>query len=160
MKTALYPGSFDPITNGHLDVLHRATHIFDKVVIAVARNAEKNPMFTVDERLRLINENVGDADKVEVMSFDGLLVDHARTVGASVLVRGLRAISDFEYEFQMAQMNRHLDDAIETIFLMPNQEYFYTSSRLVKQVAHFADRVGAFVPPNVATAIKEKFGRA
>ena len=157
MKTAIYPGSFDPITNGHLDVIGRARNIFDKVIIAVANNPVKKPLFTNSERVGLIKENVNDLPGTEVMAFDGLIVDLAKQLDAVALIRGLRAISDFEHEFQMAQMNRHLDDMIETIFLMPNERYFFTSSSLVKQVFRFTDREKHLVPVNVQAALSKKF---
>ena len=157
MKTAIYPGSFDPITNGHLDVIGRARNIFDKVIIAVANNPLKKPLFTNSERIQLIQENIKDRSEVEVMLFDGLIVDLAKQLDAVALIRGLRAISDFEHEFQMAQMNRHLDDTIETIFLMPSERYFFTSSSLVKQVFRFTDREKRLVPANVRAALSEKF---
>ncbi|GHC08232.1 pantetheine-phosphate adenylyltransferase [Cerasicoccus arenae] len=158
MRRAIYPGTFDPITYGHLDVLERATHLFDEVVVAVAPNDAKNPIFTQSERLALVKEMIVGMEAVSVQLLEGLTVDFARQLGAVALVRGLRAISDFEYEFQMAQMNRHLADDIETIFLMPNQEYFYTSSNIVKAVANFdVVRVANFVPPRVLEALREKF---
>jgi len=158
MKTAIYPGSFDPITNGHLDVIDRGCRIFDKIVVAVARNAAKSPLFSPEERVELIQDNVKYSDKIEVMAFDGLIVDLAEQLGAVALIRGLRAVSDFEHEFQMAQMNRHLDDRIETIFLMPNERYFFTSSKLVKQVFKFTDRERNLIPANVHAALSAKFG--
>ncbi|MEO0510508.1 MAG: pantetheine-phosphate adenylyltransferase [Verrucomicrobiota bacterium] len=160
MKIGIYPGSFDPITNGHLDVINRARRIFDKVVIAVARNAAKQPLFDADVRVRLIEENLADRPNVSVIAFDGLIVDLARELNAVALIRGLRAVSDFEHEFQMAQMNRHLDENIETIFLMPNERYFFTSSNLVKQVFKFTDREKNLIPENVHTALSEKFGHS
>ncbi len=156
MKTALYPGTFDPITYGHLDVLHRASVLFEKVIVAVAENDPKQPLFDIEERIALIRTNI-DPDHFEVRRLNGLVVDFAREVGANALIRGLRAISDFEYEFQMAQMNRNLDESIETIFLMPNEKYFYTSSNLIKQVARYTDRDTELVPPNVQEALKRKF---
>lgn len=158
MKIAIYPGTFDPITNGHLNVIQRACHIFDRVIVAVARNASKTPLFTEAERMKLICENVKDNAQVEVISFDGLIVDLAEETNAVALIRGLRAVSDFEYEFQMAQMNRHLDEKIETIFLMPNEEYFFTSSHLVKQVFKFTSREKHLIPANVHAALCIKFG--
>lgn len=160
MKTALYPGTFDPITNGHLDVIRRAGRIFDKVVVAIARNASKETTFTEDERLQLIRENLTEEEAVEVLAFDGLIVDLAVKLNAVALIRGLRAVSDFEYEFQMAQMNRHLDDKIETIFLMPNEEYFFTSSHLIKNVFQFTDRERHLIPPNVHAALSRKYGHS
>lgn len=160
MKIAIYPGSFDPITNGHLDVINRGRHIFDKVVVAVARNSAKTPLFTAEERVELIRENVRNRPNIEVLAFDGLIVDLARKLDAVALIRGLRAVSDFEHEFQMAQMNRHLDDRIETIFLMPNERYFFTSSNLVKQVFQFTDREKHLIPENVHAALSQKFGHS
>lgn len=157
MKTAIYPGSFDPVTNGHLDVVGRARNIFDKVIVAVADNPMKTPLFTSPERVTMIEENVKDRSGIEVIAFNGLVVDLARELGAVALIRGLRAISDFEHEFQMAQMNRRLDERIETIFLMPNERYFFTSSSLVKQVFKFTNREKHLVPENVQTALSKRF---
>lgn len=157
MKIALYAGTFDPVTRGHLDVLTRAAHLFDKVIIGVAVNSGKNPLFTVEERVILIEENIQNLQNVEVKQFNGLTVDFARSIGAVVVVRGLRAVSDFEHEFQMAQMNRHLDSTLETVFLMPNQAYFYTSSTLIKQVARFTqESLKPFAPDNVLKALKKR----
>ncbi|MCC5833330.1 MAG: pantetheine-phosphate adenylyltransferase [Opitutales bacterium] len=154
---AIYPGTFDPITNGHLDIMRRAARIFDKIVIGVAPNHPKGPLFPVEERIELIRENVTDIN-AEVRSFEGLVVDFARDVGAIALIRGLRAVSDFEYEFQMTQMNRDLDDGIETIFFMPGARYFFTSSNLIKQVAYYnASRIEKFIPANVAKALHKRY---
>ena len=133
-RSAIYPGTFDPVTNGHLDVLRRASVLFDEVVVAVAQNAGKTPMFDSETRVRLIQENIGELKNVRVCYSDGLTVDFAKSLGAVAIIRGLRAVSDFEFEFQMAQMNRFLDSEIETIFLMPSHKYFYTSSTIIKQV--------------------------
>ena len=157
MKTALYPGTFDPVTLGHLDVFHRATQLFDKVVIAVARNEEKAPTFDASVRVELIRQNLAGTPNADVQAFDGLLIDFAKEVGAVALIRGLRAISDFEYELQMAQMNRNLDETVETIFLMPKEAYTFISSNLIKQVAQFGGDISKFVPGNVFTALQDKF---
>ena len=157
MRLAIYPGTFDPITNGHLDILNQAARIFDRIIIAVAINEDKEPLFTLDERLHLIQENVPEGEEITVANFDGLLVDYAREVGAVAIIRGLRAVSDFEFEFQMTLMNRHLSDDVETIFLMPTQDSFFTSSRLIKQVARFSGNIGRLVPANVADALSRKF---
>ena len=157
MATAIYPGTFDPVTNGHLDILQRACHLFDKVVVGVAPNARKEPLFDAAERRDFILANIGDLN-VEVTCFKGLVVDFAAEVGAVALIRGLRAVSDFEFEFQMTQMNRDLNQDIETIFLMPGARYFFTSSTLMKQVSYFdPERISKFVPLNVAAALKRKF---
>jgi len=159
MATALYPGTFDPVTLGHLDVLSRASRLFEKVIVAVASgNSAKSTMFSPTERVKMVEYNLGEFSNVTVELFDGLLVEHARDRGATVLVRGLRVISDFEYEFQMAQMNRHLDSSLETIFLMPSQKYFFTSSQLIKQVHRYGDQETGLVPENVRLALKEKSG--
>ena len=157
MAIAVYPGTFDPVTNGHLDILHRAAHIFERVIVGVAPNAQKQPLFSVEERMEFIRQNLEDTNIV-VTTFEGLVVDFARRQGASALVRGLRAVSDFEFEFQMTQMNRDLDPGIETIFLMPSARYFFTSSTLMKQVSYYdPERISKFVPLNVAAALKRKF---
>jgi len=158
MKIAIYPGSFDPITNGHLDVINRGRRIFDKVVVVVARNPGKRTLFTFEERVELIKANISNRPDIEVIVFDGLIVDLAKQLNAVALIRGLRAVSDFEHEFQMAQMNRHLDEKIETVFLMPNERYFFTSSNLVKQVFKFTNREKHLIPSNVHAALSEKFG--
>ncbi len=156
-RTAIYPGTFDPVTNGHLDVLKRASELFDEVVVAVAQNDGKVPLFDVDTRVRLFEENVREMKNVRICRFNVLTVDFAREVGAIAIIRGLRAVSDFEFEFQMAQMNRFLDCGIETIFLMPSHKYFYTSSTIIKQVcAYSPERVKDFVPANVLELIKRK----
>lgn len=156
MRTCIYPGTFDPITHGHLDVLHRACRMFDKVVVAVAENAGKQTLFSCQERLALVNENLGDAPNATAAPFSGLLVEFATQQGAIAVIRGLRAVSDFEYEFQMALMNRHLQSEIETILLMTKEGYNYTSSSLVKQVARYGGDISKFVPKNVNAALKSK----
>ena len=158
MRRAIYPGSFDPITNGHLDVIERARKLFDEVVVAVAHNDEKQPLFSLNDRLDLLRETAGKIDNVRIAEFEGLLVEFARNEEAGVVIRGLRAISDFEFEFQMALMNRKLDSAVETIFLMPKEEYTYLSSRIVKEIARLGGDVSGFVPACVAKALSRKFG--
>ena len=157
MKRAIYAGSFDPVTNGHLDVLSRAAQVFDEVVVAVAFNSEKRGLFTPEERVVLLQDAASAIGNVRVTQFHGLLVEFAKREGACAIVRGLRAVSDFEFEFQMALMNRRLEPALETFFLMPKEEYSYVSSRLVKEVASLGGDVSVFVPPAVAKALREKF---
>ena len=159
MKRAIYPGSFDPVTNGHLDVVERARKLFDEVIVAVAHNDEKQLLFSLDERLDFLKQTLGKLDNVRIAHFNGLLVDFARAQQASAVIRGLRAISDFEFEFQMALMNRKLEGAVETIFLMPKEEYTYLSSRLVKEIARLGGDVSKFVPSIVANALGKKFKR-
>jgi len=156
MRTAIYPGTFDPITNGHLDILERALKLFDKVIITVARNSAKNPLFTEEERLAMMRESVRHLKGVEIDSFDGLLVDYARKKKATAVVRGLRAISDFEYELQMALMNRKLDEDFVTVFLMPNEKYTYLNSSIVREIAKHKGNIKEFVPPHVLRSLKEK----
>ena len=156
MKTAIYPGSFDPIHNGHLDVVERAAKLWDHIVVAVAYNEAKSGLFTPSERVELIQSATSHLDSVEVVSFEGLLVDFVAKRGADVVVRGLRAISDFEYEFQMALMNRSLDEDLETVFLMPSQENIYLSSRIVKEVAKLGGEIERFVPAVVLEALNKK----
>lgn len=156
MRTAIYAGTFDPVTLGHLDILDRASQIFDKVVMAVAENPEKDPMFSQQERIDLLQPHVDERPTVELVGFNSLLVELAEEHGAVALIRGLRAISDFEYEFQMAHMNRHLDDQLETIFLMPTENFFYTSSSLIKGVARYRGDIQELVPDNVFRALREK----
>jgi len=157
MRRALYPGSFDPVTNGHLDVIERARKLFDEVIVAVAHNDEKQPLFSLQERLDLLRESVGKMDNVRIAQFKGLLVEFARAEQAQAVIRGLRAVSDFEFEFQMALMNRKLDAAVETIFLMPKEEYTYLSSRIVKEIASLGGDISSFVPGCVGKALKMKF---
>ncbi len=157
-RVAVYPGSFDPITKGHEDLIQRSLGFVDKVVVAVAVNVAKQPLFSLDERVALIRQCVGDR-RVDVQSFDGLLVEFAKKVGATVIVRGLRAVSDFEYEFQMALMNRNLGPEIETVFLVPAFDLTYLSSSLVREVARFGGDVSALVHPAVQQALKRKFAK-
>jgi pantetheine-phosphate adenylyltransferase len=157
MRRAIYPGSFDPVTNGHLDVIERARKLFDEVVVAVAHNDEKQPLFSLEERLELLRETAGRIDNVRIAEFKGLLVDFAKVEKAGAVIRGLRAVSDFEFEFQMALMNRKLEAGVETIFLMPKEEYTYLSSRIVKEIARLGGDVSSFVPARVARALSRKF---
>ncbi len=159
MRRAIYPGSFDPVTNGHLDVIDRARKLFDEVLVAVAHNDQKRPLFTLEERLALLHQVTEGMDGVEVAPLDGLLVEFAVQQKAHAVVRGLRAVSDFEFEFQMALMNRKLEATVETIFLMPKEEYTYLSSRIVKEIARLGGDVRAFVPSCVAESFARKLQR-
>jgi len=155
-RTAIYPGSFDPLTNGHLDVIQRAAKLFDRVIVAVAENESKHPLFTLAERLALVKKAVAHLPHVQTDSFDGLLVEYCAAQKAGTIVRGLRAVSDFEFEFQLALMNRKLDENIETIFMMPKDTYTFLSSRIVKEIARLGGNVGPFVPAHVQAALKRK----
>jgi pantetheine-phosphate adenylyltransferase len=159
MRTAIYPGSFDPLTNGHLDVVQRAAKLFDRVVMAVAKNEGKQPFFTPGERLALVKQAVKHLPNVEADTFDGLLVEYVVSRKAQAIVRGLRAVSDFEFEFQLALMNRKLNENIETIFMMPKDTYTFLSSRIVKEIARFGGDVGAFVPAHVQEALIKNTNR-
>lgn len=156
-KTAIYPGTFDPITNGHTDLVHRASHLFEKVIVAIADATGKTPVLPLQERIVLASDILAGVDNVEVVGFDNLLVDFMQEVNASIIVRGLRAVSDFEYEFQLASMNRHLRDDIETIFLTPAEQYTFISSSLVREIASHGGDISQFVHPNVVAALKRYF---
>lgn len=156
IRRAIYPGSFDPVTNGHLDVIERARKLFDEVIVAVAHNDQKHPLFSLEERIELLRATVDGAKNVEIAPMDGLLVNFAIARKATAVIRGLRAISDFEFEFQMALMNRKLESSVETIFLMPKEEYTYLSSRIVKEIARLGGDVTGFVPARVAEALARK----
>jgi pantetheine-phosphate adenylyltransferase len=155
-RVAIYPGSFDPRTNGHVDIIERGARIFDSIVVAILANAEKKPLFSEKERISMIRDVFKGKDNVEAETFEGLLVDYAQRKKASVLVRGLRAVSDFEYEFQMALMNRHLDPGLETVFMMPAEQYTYISSRLIKEVFMLGGEVEGLVPPIVEDKLRAK----
>jgi len=159
IRRAIYPGSFDPVTNGHLDVIDRARKLFDEVIVAVAHNDQKQPLFTLEERLELLRGTIGKLSNVEIAPLDGLLVDFAVAREATAVIRGLRAVSDFEFEFQMALMNRKLEATVETIFLMPKEEYTYLSSRIVKEIARLGGDVAEFVPAQVAAALGTRLKR-
>jgi len=156
---AIYPGSFDPITNGHLDLIERGCRLFDKLIVSILRNETKQPLFSVEERIEMLREVVGGYPNVEVDSFDGLLVDYAAQNAATVLLRGIRAISDYEYELQMALMNRRLRPDIETVFMMASEAYSFISSRLVKEVFGLGGDIAGLVPPSVERRLRNRFGR-
>jgi pantetheine-phosphate adenylyltransferase len=156
-KRAVYPGMFDPVHNGHVDLIQRSLRIFDELIVAVVANPSKTPLFTVAQRLEMIDEITHDLSRLRIVSFDGLLIDLVARERADCIVRGLRAVSDFEYEFQMALMNRKLSDTVETVFLMPHERYTYISSRLIKEVASFGTSVAGMVPPGVDKRLTEKF---
>jgi len=158
MKIAIYPGSFDPVTNGHLDLIQRALLLFDRLVIAIADNPDKNPLFSADERLEMVKSTVKDLKRVKVVLFTGLLANLAKELEASAFIRGVRAVSDFEFEFQLALMNRKLTPKTETVFLIPSEKYTYLSSNLIKDIARFNGEINRFVPKIVERKLKEKFG--
>lgn len=158
MKKVIYPGTFDPVTNGHIDIIQRATDLFDELLVTVAKNPAKTSLFTTEERVEMLRESLKDYPTVSVDFHDGLVVDHAKEVGAIGIIRGLRAISDFEYEFQMALMNRKLDENIRTIFLMPSEKYTYLNSTIVRNLAQFKADISDFVPEIVIQKLKEKYG--
>jgi pantetheine-phosphate adenylyltransferase len=156
MSIAIYPGSFDPITNGHVSILQSGLRAFDRIIVAVLHNPQKSALFTVDERTAMIREALGSDPRFEVDTFEGLLVDYAKKKDAKVVLRGLRAVADFEYELQMANMNRHLNDEVETVFIMAKDAYFYVSSNLVKEAARLGGDVSRLVPPGVADRLRTK----
>ena len=156
MRTVIYPGSFDPLTNGHLDVIERAAKLFDRVVVAVAASESKQPLFALEERLALVKQSVAGLANVEADAFEGLLIQYVEQRGAQAVVRGLRAVSDFEFEFQLALMNRKLNERIETIFMMPKDTYTFLSSRIVKEIARLGGDVSAFVPAHVRASLLKK----
>jgi len=157
-KRAIYPGTFDPITNGHLSIVRRGLKIFDKIIIAILTNPNKIPLFTIEERIEMIQEALKGMSNIEIDTYNGLLVDYAVEKGACVILRGLRALSDFEYEFQMALMNRKLNRDIQSVFLMTDYKWFYTSSTIIKEAASFGGDVSGLVPPIVNKKLKEKYG--
>ncbi len=156
---AVYPGTFDPVTNGHIDLVERSLRIFGEVIVAVAENPKKVPLFTLDERLAMLKAVTANYKNVVIEGFDGLLVDYVRKKGAVAIIRGLRAVSDFEYEMQMALMNRRLNTSIETVFLMPNEEYSFITSTIVREAASYGGDVSSLVPPDVVKKLKKKFGK-
>ncbi|MBQ6319825.1 MAG: pantetheine-phosphate adenylyltransferase [Lachnospiraceae bacterium] len=158
MKKAIYPGSFDPVTYGHIDIIERASDIFDELIVAVLNNKAKTPLFSVDERVNILNEVLSGLPNVKILSYEGLLVDFAVSVGAGVIVRGLRAVTDFEYELQLAQTNSVLNGGVDTIFLTTSLKYAYLSSSTVKEVASYGGNISKFVPPYVEKLTYEKFG--
>jgi pantetheine-phosphate adenylyltransferase len=160
MRTVIYPGSFDPLTNGHLDVIQRATKLFDRVIVAVARSESKHPLFTLEEREEMVRHAVRHWPHVETDAFEGLLIEYVERRSAQAVIRGLRAVSDFEFEFQLALMNRKLNESIETIFMMPKDTYTFLSSRIVKEIASLGGDVSAFVPAHVRSALAGKFSHA
>ena len=157
MKTIVYPGTFDPITNGHIDLIERASKLFDKIVVGIASNQKKSPLFTIDERIQLATEAVKHLDNVEIKGFDYLLVNFVRDCNAAAVMRGLRAVSDFEYEFQLANMNRALSPEIESVFLTPSEKFSYISSSQIREISALNGDASKFVPPHVAAALLEKF---
>jgi pantetheine-phosphate adenylyltransferase len=158
MKIAVYPGTFDPVTNGHLDIVKRASRIFDRIIVAVSNNLNKDPLFSLEERQSLISGSIPNLKNVKVDVFEGLLVNYAEKKRATAIIRGLRAVSDFDYEFQMALMNRKQNPKLETIYFMPGEEYYYINSTIVKEIARLGGRINCFIPPVVEKALRKKIG--
>ncbi|MDP6265189.1 MAG: pantetheine-phosphate adenylyltransferase [Candidatus Woesearchaeota archaeon] len=159
MKTAVYPGSFDPVTNGHIDVIKRSLKIFDKIVVTVGDNPGKEPAFTTEERIEMLKESTKDLKNVEVDSFSGLLLDYVKNKGSNIIIRGLRAVSDFDFEFQRALMNRVVDNEIETVFIMTKEHYVYLNSSIIKEITMFGGKVNGLVPKIVEEKLKAKFSK-
>ncbi|MBC7792333.1 MAG: pantetheine-phosphate adenylyltransferase [Clostridia bacterium] len=159
MKVVMYPGSFDPVTNGHINLIHRGLNLFDQMIVAVAHNARKTALFNPQERMEMIRDSIGDQPRVEVTTFEGLLVDYAQKRKVSAVMRGLRAMSDFEFEFQLAHMNRRLAPQLEAVFMMTSEEHFYVSSSLVREIAQFGGNLAGLVPTQVEARLKERFRR-
>jgi len=157
-QIAVYPGTFDPVTFGHTDLVGRAARVFDRVIVAIAESPHKGPLFSLEERIAMARRALARFDKVEVMGFDNLLMDFVKSVGANIIVRGLRAVSDFEYEFQLASMNRHLEESVETLFMTPDEDYSFISSSLVKEIARLGGNVSEFVGPEVEAALRARYG--
>ena len=157
MKIVIYPGTFDPITNGHLDVIDRALKLFDQVIVAISQNPGKTPLFTLDERLAMMQDSTRELDNVEIDHFSSLVVEYARKRGACAIIRGLRAISDFEFEFQMALMNRHMEPDVATVFLMPHERYTHLNATIIREIASLGGDIAAFVPPVVKRALDKKY---
>jgi len=159
-QIAVYPGTFDPVTHGHTDLVARASRVFDKVVVAIAESPHKAPLFTLAERIAMAERALAGLDNVEVVGFDNLLMDFVKSIGANIILRGLRAVSDFEYEFQLASMNRHLEESVETLFMTPDEDFSFISSSLVKEIARLGGNVSEFVGPEIEAVLRKKYARS